>query len=234
MKRVISFSLWGNHPKYDVGAIENAKLAKIFYPGWVAVFYVGHTTSLNVIQKLQQEGAEVIIKRVVDEWSGLFWRYSALLDSTIEVCIFRDTDSRLSPREKNAVDDWLSTKYNFHVMRDHPQHNCAILGGMWGIKKYLIPTELQNRMTLYTYLNCWGADQRYLHDVIWPLITGNVLIHDEIFEVNKPFPTDRINYEFVGDVFDEFNERDPIFWKVLKSYLNSPGTKIAPNFRQQN
>ena len=31
MKRVISFSLWGNHPRYNIGAIKNADLAKKYY-----------------------------------------------------------------------------------------------------------------------------------------------------------------------------------------------------------
>ena len=28
MKKIISFSLWGDNPKYTIGAIENAKLSK--------------------------------------------------------------------------------------------------------------------------------------------------------------------------------------------------------------
>ena len=32
MKKVISFSLWGDIPRYTVGAIKNADLALRFYP----------------------------------------------------------------------------------------------------------------------------------------------------------------------------------------------------------
>ena len=32
MKKVISFCLWGNDPKYNVGAIRNAEIAKEIYP----------------------------------------------------------------------------------------------------------------------------------------------------------------------------------------------------------
>ena len=40
---VISFSLWGDNPKYTIGAIKNAMLAKDIYPGWICRFYLGRS-----------------------------------------------------------------------------------------------------------------------------------------------------------------------------------------------
>ena len=40
MKRVISFSLWGDNPTYNIGAIKNAEQAKILYPEFECWFYV--------------------------------------------------------------------------------------------------------------------------------------------------------------------------------------------------
>lgn len=31
MKKIISFSLWGNNPTYNIGAIRNAEIAKDVY-----------------------------------------------------------------------------------------------------------------------------------------------------------------------------------------------------------
>jgi len=31
MKKIITFSLWGDKPIYNIGAIKNAELAKTFY-----------------------------------------------------------------------------------------------------------------------------------------------------------------------------------------------------------
>ena len=39
MKKIISFSLWGNSPKYLIGALKNADLAKEFYRDWECHFY---------------------------------------------------------------------------------------------------------------------------------------------------------------------------------------------------
>ena len=47
--KVIAFSLWGDNPKYNVGAIKNAELAKVVYPGWVCRFYVGASVPQETI-----------------------------------------------------------------------------------------------------------------------------------------------------------------------------------------
>jgi hypothetical protein len=31
----------------------------------------------------------------------------------------------------------------------------------------------------------------------------------------KPFPSERINKEFIGDVFDEHNQRHPEYYKLI-------------------
>jgi hypothetical protein len=47
---------------------------------------------------------------------------------------------------------------------------------------------------------------------------NNVLVHDEFYE-GVPFPAPRDGLEFVGDVFDEFNQPDPLFLELLDQYL---------------
>ena len=39
--RVISFTLYGNDKKYTLGAIKNAEVAPLYYPGWKLRFYGG-------------------------------------------------------------------------------------------------------------------------------------------------------------------------------------------------
>ena len=40
MRKIISFSLWGNNRKYLNGAIENCKLAQTIYPDWISYYYL--------------------------------------------------------------------------------------------------------------------------------------------------------------------------------------------------
>ena len=54
MKKVISFSIWGNGYRYLGGALQNVELAKHFYPEWVSRFYIGKSTSEDFISKLNE------------------------------------------------------------------------------------------------------------------------------------------------------------------------------------
>lgn len=45
----------------------------------------------------------------------------------------RDVDSRLSARDRMAVEEWIQSGEPFHVLRDHPAHcGWPINAGMWG------------------------------------------------------------------------------------------------------
>ncbi len=39
-KRVISFGLYGNDPKYTQGAVRNAELAPVYFPGELSILPV--------------------------------------------------------------------------------------------------------------------------------------------------------------------------------------------------
>ena len=46
----------------------------------------------------------------------------------------RDVDSHINEREQAAVLEWQSQSQEpLHIMRDHPDHNTEILGGMFGL-----------------------------------------------------------------------------------------------------
>ena len=55
-------------------------------------------------------------------------------DLTVDTVLVRDLDSNISPREVAAVQEFLQSPKEFHIMRDHPHHGTPILAGMWGIK----------------------------------------------------------------------------------------------------
>ena len=39
------------------------------------------------------------------DWSGMFWRFHPCSEEDVDVVLSRDTDSRLTQREKDAVDE---------------------------------------------------------------------------------------------------------------------------------
>lgn len=214
MKKVISFSLWGDNPKYCVGAVRNSELAKIVYPDWEAWFYCGNSVPSSTIKQIEDSGGKVIKKNNAGDWRGMFWRFEPITHPDVEVMISRDADSRLSKREFFAVSAWLKSDKLFHVMRDHPAHSVPILGGMWGAKKPILG-DMIHLIDAYNKGNFWQVDQNFLREVVWPRVSYTTLTHDEFFTKNSPFPTQRLNNEFVGDVYDENDLRHPEYWKDI-------------------
>jgi hypothetical protein len=216
MKKIISFSLWGDNPKYTIGAIRNAELTPIIFPNWVSRFYCGKSVPEDIIEKLKSlPQTEVIIMDEDGDWTGMFWRFYACEDS--DIMLSRDTDSRLSNREKLAIDEWLESDKDFHIMRDHPYHNTEILGGMWGVRNGLLK-NIKELIQEYVKGDFWQVDQNFLREKIYPLVVNNSFIHDSYQSYNhnsKQFPSERINKEFVGDVFDENENRHPEYYKLL-------------------
>jgi len=140
MVKVISFCLWGDNPKYNIGAIKNVDLAKLFYPDFQCWIYI-HSPSVprHTIDELQKRDNIKIFYKIgnLNTCKPMMWRFEPIIDKNVEVMISRDTDTRILLREKLAVDEWLKSDKILHIMRDHPHHNDLILGGMWGIKKII-------------------------------------------------------------------------------------------------
>lgn len=201
MKKIISFSLWGSNPKYTIGAVKNAKLAKQIYPDWLCRFYIGNDVPQNIIDSLKSLDAEVL-HMDGSGWNGMFWRFFAA-DSD-DIVLSRDTDSRLNNREKEAVDEWLNSDKDFHIMRDHPYHATYILGGMWGCRNGILKniTEWIASFNKGVYDNKWQIDQIFLSQIVYPKVVNNSIVHDEFFQ-RQNFPSPRIDGEYVGSAFDE-------------------------------
>lgn len=207
-KKIISFSLWGSDPKYTIGAIKNIELAKTIFPDWICRFYVGKSVPHEIIDKLKQHSnVELVFMAVDGNNTGMFWRFLPIDEDDVSVMLSRDTDSRLSLREKAAVDEWLYSDKAFHIMRDHPWHAIEILGGMWGIKK---TANIKFKPLIDSYRNKdtdqKGIDQNFLREIIYPMVKNVCMVHDEFFNYesfHKPFPIKRIGQQFVGEIFNE-------------------------------
>lgn len=229
--KVISFSLWGNNPKYCTGAVKNALLASTIYPDWECWFYVPelsritaspHNNLVMAINQLERlPNTKVIRMNEPQDWRGMFWRFLPGLDPQVEAFISRDCDSRLSLREKAAVDEWMASGELIHCMRDHPHHSVPILGGMWGMKHGAIPdyAEILERFKKEDRLQ---TDQEFLAQYVFTA-TRRIMQHDNGFFTHfwggRPFPVPRQGLEFVGQVFDENDITVAEHQEMLRRYL---------------
>jgi len=222
MKKIISFAIWGSNPKYADAAILNAKLQPEIYPEWTCRFYVDDTVPEHITNELKDLKSEVVIMPRSDGNYGLFWRFEPLKDTSVERFIVRDADSRLNVREAAAVKEWEESGKEFHIMRDNPQHNAYICGGMWGatsefIKKYAAyyDRDRNNFISTLTFFELnkprgkyFNTDQPFLWRCVWPRIINSHIAHIKDLPQlrftgrEKLFPIENPDGMFVGEPID--------------------------------
>jgi hypothetical protein len=204
MKKIISFSLWGDNPKYTIGAIKNAELAVNIYSDWICRYYVGTSVPEDIINQLNSyKNVEIVNMDEYGDWNSMFWRFYPVDDPDVKIMISRDADSRLSIREKLCVDEFIKSDKLFHSIIDHPFHN-GIMGGMWGVKNNFI-TNMKSMTNSWYKTNRWQTDQSFLNTIIMPIINNSYLLHDSINLKNIPHK--REDYKYIGESLDSNDVR---------------------------
>jgi len=230
-KRILSFSLYGNNEKYTVGAIKNSLLVDKIYPGWIMRVYHDDTVPDEILTSLAKNNVELI--RMPDKTiPGMYWRFLTADDPDVERYCVRDADSRLSMREKYAVDEWIESGKILHIMRDHPFHGVPIVGcgfGIYNIEEFnmteevinwLYPSGIENGRKEFVY----GDDQLFMIK-FYNFYKNNAISHDEFFPFRntKPFPVKRIGLEFVGKIYDKYDNTNTSDEQTLYNHLKSMG-----------
>lgn len=210
--KVISFSLYGNNPKYTIGAIKNSKLKEVFYPDWQMRVYHNDSVPNYILEELRENNVVLINTKVDQGVCNAMWRFAPASEEGVEYFISRDCDSRLFERDVAAVEEWLASDKKFHIIRDHPGgHAWEISAGMWGCKGGFIE-NIQDKIMKYTQTSSWvtdrAVDQRFLQEIIYPQAITSLFLHDEYFNyerIGTPIKRDRKldNFAFIGEPFDE-------------------------------
>lgn len=221
-KRVISFGLYGKIEKYTTGALRNAELALLYYPGWICRFY--HTSDVpGDILRALGGFPHVELVSIPDGqgyMAGMFYRFLVAMDPTVDRFLVRDTDSRLNARERLAVEDWITKSDpskagerdfpKVHILRDHVNHCYPISGGMWGGIKGALPEGLLEELNTYPK-DEYMADINFLREYVWPAVVDHQMAHDSYccdqFPLTVPFPSRRRrDYQHIGQVFNAHDE----------------------------
>ena len=223
MNKLISYSLYGNDPKYLQGAIRNSLLAKDFFPEWTTRFYCGKDVSSEILRKLEGLGSQVDTYQKDWHPNGMFWRYYASADNGYERIIFRDVDSRLSYRDVVSISQWEESERSFHIIRDHPFHMTQILGGLFGVtnSQKLLDLPWEKSKDFGTAV---GQDQRFLTKWIYPrLDLSDTLVHDNFFwfEKERFYLEYGKDFTYMGESFDENENYSPQLRNVLASHVKS-------------
>jgi FkbM family methyltransferase len=230
-KRVISYSLYGSNSRYIDGAIANVELMPNIYPDWEIYMYYDKTVPSKTIDKLKSYRFVTMINMTNNSITNkMSWRFLVASDPNIERYVIRDIDSRISRREKLAVDEWIASGKQFHVMRDHPSHsNYAMSGGMWGGTHEAIPNMkslLLNKTRKHSYLE----DMNFLNTMVWTKVKSSVFQHDSFscgrYGADNPFPTSRSGFEHVGSVYIDKKMRQ-VDVDILRNAMKHPSKCVA-------
>jgi hypothetical protein len=179
IKKIICFSLWGKEDFYNYGAYENAVIAKQLFPDWICRFYYADIDPEILYLLKHMDNVELVhMDKYEDNLSNMMWRfYPAFFEKDI-ILIVRDTDSRLNMKEKLAIDNWLKSDKDFHIIRDHIWHSTRILGGLWGVKNnLLLDHSFQDNFNKFCRKNEKGIDQMFLTQ-IYDKIKEKAMIYD--------------------------------------------------------
>jgi hypothetical protein len=205
--KVISFSLYGDSPKYIVGAAKNIVLANRHYPEWVRRWYLdSEQTKERLIQEIDKLYGPLVPRKPGETYSEtdqfviapeqfpsvppMLWRFMVADDPTVGRFIVRDADSRIGPREAAAVREWEQSGLLFLSLRDHWAHSRGLNGGLWGGMFRNHNWEAPKMINLWNewvtsgryqdYLNS-GAhdpDQGFLNQMVWPWAKNSCLQFD--------------------------------------------------------
>ena len=179
MKKVLSFSLFGSNPIYIKGLESNFELSRIHYPDWQIRVYAESEVFPKMEKYYQDCNLEIIEFKSRFPNQGLFERFKPIFDGEVDVWISRDLDSRITTRESAAVNEWLESGLNLHIMRDCHNHSYPIMAGMFGMKRINSLSRLRiKRIISQYYSSDMTSDQKFLAEVIWDKFKNHSLIHD--------------------------------------------------------
>jgi len=209
--RVFSFCLYGDRDKYCLGMIDNLKIITEYFPSWFVFIYYAPDVPAAILSRLGEFSRVLLKPTGVHGATNMIYRFFAIDEEAVDTMVVRDADSRIHARDRWSISAWLDNAKKAHIIRDHPYHSAAIMGGMWGLKKGLLSQTMRTLFEAYQnqHKNEHGADQCFLARVVYPLIYRDALFHACIrmhpteFIVKIPFPVQ--NGEFIGQAVEYHN-----------------------------
>lgn len=217
MVKVFSFCIYGSIKKYTEGLLKNIELITEYFPEFKIWIYAGQDVPEDYIKKYKSYNQVIYIpsEHSLEKSSHTLMthRFFPIDDTEVEICFVRDADSRIYNRDRWCISEFLKSDKKFHIIRDHFWHKEKITGATWGIKKGLLNQSVKNLATtwLQNQTNTqYGADQKFLSNLIYPLIKDDLLIHSNIIGFSGEKITEipeelESNTDFVGNVY-EYNE----------------------------
>ena len=178
--RIISYCLFRSEPSFIEGAVANTQIASKIFPEWIVRIYHDDTVPSKALESIRSDNVQLVnITTKIPFVPKHMWNLFVLSDPCLERYLIRSIDSRLTAREKGAVDIWIDSGKQFHIMRDHPVHvNYSIPNGMWGGIKDAVPDMIS---LIHKYIKNskeYGTIHNFLNKEMWQFAKTSVYQYD--------------------------------------------------------
>jgi hypothetical protein len=205
-----SFCIYNPHnPLYYNGLLENIEMIHKHFPTAYTYVYVGNDVpDWFVIELRAREKMQHVIVRFtkVIGAANMVYRFFAIDEPEVDIMFCRDADSRVHWKDRWAINSFLNSNARCHVIRDNVQHQTAIMGGIWGMRKV---NGLSIRRLYTEYLNTpdnhdhgVGHDQNFLIDKVYPKLQNSVLIHtSQVWKRYKDEVLTAFPFPYTNDIY---------------------------------
>ena len=103
--RIISYCLFGSDPSNIEGAFANTKIASQIFPEWIVRIYYDDTVPSEAIETIKSDNLQMVKITTKKPFEPKeIWNLFIASDPCLERYLIRNIDSRLTEREKAAVD----------------------------------------------------------------------------------------------------------------------------------
>lgn len=167
--KIISTSLYGNHPKYFDKLDKNIEFIDTFLPEWTLRIYLHDQVDMKVRNMLIGKGVEIYI--VEDDAvepgksAGAFWRYLPLCED-VDVFVV-DIDDYITKEYVNNIETFFNkSKHSLKVSWKTPWPKEYILGKQIYKKRNLVLPFDKKFIQNYPYRYEYGEDEVFLSNYI--------------------------------------------------------------------
>ena len=165
--KAFSFCLYGSAPYYYTGLLENIRIIQEFFPDFSIYVYRGQCDPSWILPE-----SVIVIDTGKAGPINMLFRYKAC--SEADIGFIRDADSRITERDRWCIEDFLSSPFSYHVIRDHIWHKSRIMGGLFGWREKIRIEFDENHPSGY------GYDESVLSQTLYPTIRHQLLVHTNI------------------------------------------------------
>jgi hypothetical protein len=187
-KMVISMYLDTSNTKYTFGAIRNAQLMKVYFPGWKLRVYIPSIINSSeiipdqVINKLTLLKADVFTVGPFINLPHWALKYYVIDDVKVTHFIVRNSATRITDRLSNITQQYFkSGGFSFIVRDTYPGViNYSLCPTLFGksspLKRYLGVDSFIDFLVKFVTKN--QSEKEFIKYILLPKLGNNVLIYD--------------------------------------------------------